>query len=276
MNNVEYISGEYVRIEPNVRLNIRDWGKGKMIVFIPGWPLGQEMFEYQFTELSRLGYRCVGITMRGFSRSSKPWGPYNYDVFANDIDKVLEMLNLRDVTLAGHSMGGAIAMHYAASPRKGRVTRLALFGAATPSFTKRPGFPHGLETSAVDELIKLCGEDRAKLNENFGKIFFRSEKAISPKLAEWFHDMCMEASPLATAACLVALRDTDLRDDMARIDMPTVIFHSPADKICPFELAEATAAGIKGSKLVRFEHSGHGLFYEEKEKFNKELMEFIG
>ncbi|MDP2791009.1 MAG: hypothetical protein Q8O15_04545 [Rectinemataceae bacterium] len=133
-----------------------------------------------------------------------------------------------------------------------------------------------IAASAVDELIKLCGQDRAKLYENFGKIFFRSEKTISPKLAEWFHDMCMEASPQATAACLVALRDTDLRDDMGRIDMPTVVFHSPADKICPFELAEATVAGIKGSKLIRFEHSGHGLFYEEKEKFNKELMEFIG
>lgn len=276
MHNSDYISGEYIRIEPNIRLNIRDWGKGKTIVFIPGWPLGHEMFEYQFTTLSQHGYRCIGITMRGFGRSSKPWGDYNYDIFADDIEKVLEALNLHEITLAGHSMGGAIALHYTANNKSKRVSKLALFGAATPSFTKKPGFPYGLEPAAVNDLVDLCGSDRAKLGENFGKIFFKSEKAVSPKLAEWFHDMGMEASPHAAAACLVALRDTDLRGDMARIKVPTVIFHSPQDKICPFELAEATAAGIKGSRLIRFEHSGHGLFYEEKDKFNKELMNFIG
>ncbi|MFZ2636717.1 MAG: alpha/beta hydrolase [Rectinemataceae bacterium] len=268
--------GEFIKIEPNVRLNIRDWGKGKTIVFIPGWPLSHEMFEYQFTQLPRHGYRCIGITMRGFGKSSKPWGDYNYDVFGDDIEKVLETLDLHDVTLAGHSMGGAIALHYAARRKSERVSRLALFGAAAPSFIKRPGFPYGLESKAVDGFIESCGTDRAKLNEDFGKIFFRSENAVSPKMAEWFFDMGMEASPLATAACLVTLRDADLRDDLARIDMPTAIFHSTQDKICLFELAEAMAAGIKGSKLIRFEHSGHGLFYEEKDRFNKELMNFAG
>jgi pimeloyl-ACP methyl ester carboxylesterase len=276
MRSDDYVCGEYVKIEPKIRLNIRDWGKGKAIVFIPGWPLGQEMFEYQFTVLPRKGFRCIGITMRGFGKSSKPWGDYNYDVFADDVEKVLHSLDLHDVTLAGHSMGGAIALHYMAKYKSKRVSKLALFGAATPSFTKRPDFPHGIEPSAVDDLIKLCDTDRALLGENFGKIFFKSEKAISQKLAEWFHDMGMEASPLAVAACLVTLRDTDLRGEMELIKVPTAIFHSVQDKICPFELAEATAAGIKGSKLIRFENSGHGLFYEERDKFNRELMDFIG
>ena len=268
-------SKEFVDVEPDVRLHIRDWGQGKTIVFIPGWPLSHEMFEYQFTELPRLGYRCIGITMRGFGKSYKPWGEYNYDVFADDIKKVLEVLDLRDVTLAGHSMGGAISLRYIARHKSDRVSKLALFGAAAPSFTKRPGFPHGIEPAAVDDLIELCFADRAKLNADFGKIFFRSENAVSPKLGEWFHNMGMEASPRATSDCLVALRDSDLRDDLSRVNVPTAIFHAKQDKICPFELAEATAAGIKGAKLIRFENSGHGLFYEEKSKFNTELMNFV-
>ena len=268
-------SQELISIEPNVSLHIRDWGQGKTIVFIPGWPLSHEMYEYQFTQLPRQGYRCVGITLRGFGKSSKPWGEYNYDVFADDIRKVLESLDLRDVTLAGHSMGGAISLRYMARHKSERVSRLALFGAAAPCFTKRPGFPHGLESSDVDGFIELCGADRAKLNEDFGKIFFRSENAVSPKLGEWFFNMGMEASPHATAACLFALRDSDLRDDLSEVNVPTAIFHSTQDKICPFELAEAMAAGIKGAKLIRFENSGHGLFYEEKEKFNAEIVEFI-
>lgn len=269
-------NNEFIKVDSSVRLHIRDWGKGKPIVFIPGWPLSHEMFEYQFTQLPRHGYRCIGITMRGFGKSSKPWGEYNYDVFADDVGKVLEELDLRGVTLAGHSMGGAISLHYMARHKGERVSRLALFGAAAPSFTKRPGFPHGLDPAGVDGFIESCRADRAKLNEDFGKIFFRSENAVSPKLGEWFHNMGMEASPHATEACLVALRDSDLRDDMAQVNAPTAIFHSAQDKICPFALAEAMAAGIKGAMLIRFENSGHGLFYEEKDKFNTELMNFVG
>ena len=269
-------NGEFIEVEPNVNLHIRDFGKGKAIVFIPGWPLSHEMFEYQFTELPLRGYRCVGITMRGFGGSSKPWGEYNYDVFADDIKKVFETLDLQNVTLAGHSMGGAISLHYMARHKSERISKLALFGAAAPSFIKRPGFPYGIEMSAVDGFIKQCNTDRAKLNEDFGKIFFRSENAVSPKLGGWFHNMGMEASSYATAACLTALRNSDLRDEMSKVNVPTAIFHSTLDKICPFGLAEAMEAGIKGAKLVRFENSGHGLFYEEKEKFNAELMSFVG
>ena len=267
---------ELIEIEPKVRLSIRDWGQGKPIVFIPGWPFGHEMYEYQFTHLPRQGYRCIGITMRGFGKSSKPWGEYNYNIFADDIKKVLQVLDLHDVTLAGHSMGGAIALHYITRHKSERVSRLALISAAAPSFTKRPDFPYGIKPSDVDSFIRLCGEDRAKFIEDIVKIFFRSKNAVSPKLRDWFHNMAMEASPQATATCLIALRDTDLSDELAQINIPTAIFHSIHDKICLFELAEALALEIKGSKLITFKNSGHGLFYEEKDKFNTELRNFIG
>lgn len=267
---------EFVEVEPNVRLHIRDWGKGRTIVFIPGWPLSHEMFEYQFTHLVKQGYRCVGVTMRGFGKSSAPWGDYNYDVFADDIKKVLEVLDLNEVTLAGHSMGGAIALHYMARHGNERVARLALFGAAAPCFTQKTGFPYGLEPTAVEGFIEACSADRPKLVEDFGKIFFRSEKAVSPKLAEWFHRMGMEASPQATNACLRALLTSDLREELAKVRVPTVVFHSRNDKICLYQLGEALAEGIPGATLIPFEKSGHGLFFEEKEKFNKELATFVG
>ena len=269
-------NNEFIKIEPNIHLHIRDWGQGKTIVFLPGWPLSHEMYEYQFTQLPKQGYRCIGITQRGFGKSSKPWGEYNYDIFADDLKKVLETLNLHDVTLAGHSMGGAIALHYMARHKGERVSKLALFGAAAPSFTKRPNFPFGIDSAAVDDFIKACYTDRAKLNEDFGKIFFRDENAVSATLSEWFHNMGMEASAHATAACLTALRDSDLRGDLSSINVPAAIFHSTLDKICPIQLAEAMVKGIKGAKLIRFENSGHGLFYEEKDKFNEELMNFVG
>lgn len=287
--SIDINRSEYVEIDDNLFLHVRDWGQGTAIVFVPGWPLGHEMFEYQFTQLPRHGYRCIGISMRGFGRSSKPWGKYTYDVFADDLLSVLHSLDLRNVTLVGFSMGGAIALRYMARHKGDRIANLVLCGAAAPCFTTRPGFPFGFEPEAVNSLIELCHSDRAKLNADFGAIFFRSSTAVSPQLLGWFQSLGMEASPHATAACLVTLRDSDLREDIPLVTAPTVLFHGLHDQVCPFELAETmtapaeaiaagaqlAAGGIRGAKLIRFENSGHALFYEERDKFNTELMNFI-
>jgi pimeloyl-ACP methyl ester carboxylesterase len=291
-NNIEYIE-----TMDNVLLHIRDWGVGDAIVFIPGLLLGHEMFEYQFTQLPQQGYRCIGISMRGFGKSSKPWGEYSYDVFADDLYTVLLALDLNNVTLVGFSMGGAIALRYMARYQGKRIANLVLCGAAAPSFTTRPDFPFGLEPGAVDRLIKLCYSDRARLNAELGTLFFKESSAVTPQLLDWFHNLRMEASPHATAACLERLRDSDLRIDMQSVKIPTVLFHGVHDRICPFALvdtmtapveampasaesmevgADAVAGGIQGARLIRFENSGHALFYEERDKFNEELINFIG
>ena len=233
---------EYIEINDKIFLHIRDWGQGNTIVFIPGWPLGHEMFEYQFTQLPRHGYRCVGISMRGFGKSSKPWGEYTYDVFADDLQSVLKSLDLSNVTLVGFSMGGAIALRYMARHKGDRIVNLVLCGAAAPSFTIRSDFPFGIDPGVVDSLIELCYSDRAKLNADFGKIFFKDSNAVSPRLLDWFQSLGMEASPHATAACLATLRDSDLREDMQCVHVPTIIFHGLHDQICPFNLVDTMTA----------------------------------
>ena len=212
--SIQMNNSEYIEINDTVSLHIRDWGEGNPIVFIPGWPLGHEMFEYQFTQLPQHGYRCIGISMRGFGKSSKPWGEYTYDVFADDLQSVLNSLVLNNVTLVGFSMGGAIALRYMARHKGDRIANLVLCGAAAPYFTTRTGFPFGIEPGAVESLIELCYSDRAKLNADIGKIFFNNGYAVSPQLLDWFQSLGMEASPHATAACLATLRDSDLREDI--------------------------------------------------------------
>jgi len=289
-------SSEHLKVDENIFLHIRDWGRGETIVFIPGWPFGHEMFEYQFNRIPQQGYRCIGISMRGFGRSSQPWGEYTYDVFADDLHTVLNSLNLNNVTLVGFSMGGATAIRYMARHKGDRVSNLVLCGAAAPTFTRRADFPFGLQTGAVDRLIELCRSDRARLTAEFGRIFFKDSAAVSPELSDWFRTLAMEASPQATAACLATLRDSDLRQDLKSITVPTMILHGMHDRVCPIELAEnMTAAidpmptgakgmaagedlavsGICGAKLIRFENSGHALFYEERDRFNSELVNFI-
>ena len=268
--------GYYVKVEENVNIYIEDSNptSTKTILFIHGWPANHKMFEYQFDHLPAMGYRCIGIDTRGFGKSSRPWEGYSYDRLADDIRMIIDTLRLENITLAGHSMGGAIAIRYMARYDGHKVAKLALFGAAAPVFTKRPDFPYGETVEEVNSLIEGTYADRPNMLRGFGDNFFA--RFLTDSFMDWFQGLGLEASGNATAKCLVSLRDEDLRRDLPLIRVPTAIFHGKQDKVCPFVLAELMHAGIQNSTLIPFEYSGHGLFYCEKEKFNQELAQFIG
>jgi pimeloyl-ACP methyl ester carboxylesterase len=119
---------EYIEVEPNVRLHITDAGEGRPVILIHGWPLSDEMYEYQYNDLINSGFRAIGITLRGFGKFDKPYGEYTYDVHASDIKKVLEKLEIKNAVLGGFSMGGSIAVRYASGDNGTRISKLALFG----------------------------------------------------------------------------------------------------------------------------------------------------
>ena len=265
---------EYIKVETNVSLHITDAGEGKPIVLIHGWPLSDEMYEYQYNDLVNKNFRVIGITLRGFGKSDKPFGAYNYDVHALDIKRILDKLDIKDAMLVGFSMGGAIAVRFVAAYNETQVSKLALAGAAVPIWTQREDFPYNLPQKAVDDLIKLNYKDRPKLLSDFAKIFSATETSLNDGIGNWLNGIGLSASSHATAECLVALRDTDLRPDLEKIKIPTLILHGKNDKICSFDLAEQMKAGISDSKLVAFEKSGHSLFLEETKKFNSELIKF--
>jgi non-heme chloroperoxidase len=268
--------GYYVKVEPNVKIYVEDInpeGK-KTIVFLHGWPGSHKLFEYQFNQLPKLGYRCIGIDTRGFGDSDKPFGGYDYNRLADDVRYVVGALKLKDFTLGGHSTGGAIAIRYMARHNGYGVSKLALFAAAAPSLIKRPYFPYGLEKEVVEEIIQTTYNDRPKMIRGFGDIFFH--KYITEPLSDWLFQLGLQAAGWATAAIANTwLGEEGLFLDLEKICVPTLILHGIHDKVCLFPLAEAQRKGIKNSKLVPFEDSGHALFYDQRDKFNSELIQFI-
>jgi non-heme chloroperoxidase len=268
--------GYYIRVEPDVKIYVEDVnpGSGKPILFIHGWPANHKLFEYQFNVLPAMGYRCIGVDIRGFGKSDKPWSGYSYDRLADDIRCVVEALDLQNFTLAGHSAGGAIATRYMARHNGLRVSKLALIAAAAPSLTMRPDFPYGLPKEDVSRLIQETYTDRPKMLRDFTKLFFFQH--ITEPFSEWFLQLGLEAAGYSTAKVAATFRDETLFADLAKINVPTIILHGIHDKICLPQLALALKEGIVNSKLVWFEYSGHGLFWEQRDQFNKELTQFIG
>jgi pimeloyl-ACP methyl ester carboxylesterase len=232
------------------------------------------MYEYQYHELIKNNFRVIGITLRGFGKSDRPFGDYSYDTHVADIKKILAELNITDAVMGGFSMGGAIAIKFVTTSDNMHVSKLALFSAAAPIWTKRRNFPYNFPKSDINDLIHINYSDRPKLLTAFAKMFSFSEFSLNKGITDWLYGIGLSASPYAMGMCLMALRDTDLRDDLAKIKIPTLIMHGKKDKICSYDLAKLMLKGIKGSNLITFENCGHSIFLEETQKFNAELIKF--
>lgn len=268
--------GYYVEVETGVKIYVEDVNASasKTILFIHGWPASHRLFEYQFDVLPAMGYRCIGIDLRGFGQSDKPWDGYGYDRMADDVRGVVEALGLHCFTLVGHSVGGAIAIRYMARYYGYGVSKLVLLAAAAPSFTKQVNFPYGLDKDDVNRLIDATYNDRPRMLQDLTYTFFFQN--TGGPLADWFFQMNLQAAGYSTAAVLESLRDEVLFDDLAKINVPTLIMQGIHDEICLPPLAEALHKWIKHSKLIWLYNSGHGLMWEQRDVVNDEISKFIG
>jgi pimeloyl-ACP methyl ester carboxylesterase len=112
-------------VEKNVKLHVIDLGEGQPVVLIHEWPLDNEMYEYQYQYLVEKGFRVIGISLRGFGKSDRPYGKYDFDTFSDDIKVVLEKLKIENATLGGFSMGNAVKLHFVAKYNGAHISKLA-------------------------------------------------------------------------------------------------------------------------------------------------------
>lgn len=265
--------GHFIEVEKNVKIHVEDIGSGQPVVFLHGWPLNSRAFEYQTSILAQNGFRFIGIDLRGYGKSDKPWSGYDYDTAASDVKAVVDQLQLENFVLAGFSMGGPIAIRYLTKYGQANVNKLLLMGAAAPLFTQRDDFKVGMKTKEVDDIIKQIKEDRPAFLADFADMFFEQKK--SKEFLHWFQVLGLEAGAHSTINSAIALRDEDLRGELTGITVPTAIFHGKKDQICPYELGEILEKQIPNSVLVPFKDSGHGMNGDEPERFNTELIRFL-
>lgn len=265
----------YIASTDNAKIAVYDLNpeKTKTILLVHGWPLNHTMFEYQVNILAQMNYRVITIDIRGFGRSDVTAYGYNYNQLATDLYCVITQLDLRDITLVGFSMGGAIVTRYMSMYKSYGVSKLCYWDAAVPSYSKTIHNPYGKTKEDTDKFIRLGYKNRPELNKYFGSIFFAQQHTQAIK--DWFQQMSNSASSIGQMQTLKSLRDEDVFSDLAYIYVPTGIFHGKQDKICSYEMAKIQKENIQYSKLYTFEKSGHGAFYDELELFNKTFIHFL-
>jgi len=262
----------------DVQLSYKDYGQGRPVVLIHGWPLSKDMWEYQIDDLVNAGLRVIKYDRRGFGKSDKPWNGYDYDTFAHDLKVLMDSLDLRDAVLVGYSMGGGEVVRYLSRYGSDRVSKIVLVSSVTPYLLKTPGNPNGVDESVFADMIAGIKKDRIDFLNDFGKMFFGVNllnHPVSDPLLHYYLELASVALPRATMQCVLAFGHTDFRTDVQGISIPTLVIHGDADKIVPIEVSSALVAKtIPGAVYKVYEGAPHGLFYTHREQLNADLVAF--
>ncbi len=263
-----------IRAKDGMRLFHRDWGEGPAIVFAASWAISSEMWAYQVAHLSDAGFRCIAYDRRGHGRSDAAATGYDMDTFADDLGSVLEALDLHDVILVGHSLGGAEVVHYLGRHGSGRVRKAVLMAPVTPYLLNTPDNPIGAPQAYFDATMAQWAQDFPKWAYDNTPPFFTPE--TSPGMVAWLRDLLLATPVTVATATMRAVIAKDLRPDLAKIDRPVLVMHGTKDASANIDMTgRPTAAGIQGATLKVYEDAPHGLFVTHMAQVNHDLEAFI-
>ncbi|WP_392959088.1 alpha/beta fold hydrolase [Streptomyces sp. LN245] len=270
----------FATAEDGTQIFYKDWGSGQPVVFSHGWPLTADAWDAQMKVMVDNGFRAIAHDRRGGGRSGQPWDGNDLDTYADDLAAVIEALDLRDVILVGHSTGGGEVTRYIGRHGSSRVAKAVLVGAIPPLMLKTAENPEGLPVDVFDEIRKGVETDRSQYYKDLSAAFYganRDGSTVTQGTRDEFWLWGMTVGIKGAYDCVKAFSETDLTEDLKKIDVPTLIVHGDDDQIVPI-----VASGDKSSKLVKdavykvYPGAPHGLAMVPKfaEVFNADLLDF--
>lgn len=273
----------YIKKNPenvsSVNIYYEDLGAGKPVVLIHGWPVSHEMWEYQVSSLVYSGYRVIAYDRRGFGQSDKPWTGYDYDTLADDLNELINVLQLSEVTLIGFSMGGGEVVRYLSRYGSSKISKAVLISSIVPLMLKTEDHEEGVPAEVFDEMVFNIHKDRPAFLAEFGKQFFGEgmlNKPVSQEIQNWMHHLAVVASPKATVDCVRSFSETDFRADLNAIDVPLMIIHGNDDKVVPLKAtSEIVSKTLPDAAYYIIEEGSHGLFITHKDEVNQLLINFL-
>jgi non-heme chloroperoxidase len=273
------MSGQHITTGDGTKLYVKDWGSGRPVVLIHGWPLSADSWDALAVAFVEAGHRVVAYDRRGFGRSSQPWDGYDYDTLTDDLAAVIEYTGVQDAVLVGFSMGGGEVARYLSRHRGRGVAKVALIASVLPFRLKTADNPDGTDEAAFEQGAQAMRDDRAKFMTGFFEKFFgigMLAHPVSDETVDWAWCIAMQASLRATLACQQAFARTDFRPDLAHFKVPTLIIHGTEDKTVGIDASSRKLhAAVPGSTLIEYEGAPHGLFASHRQRLTADLLAFF-
>ncbi|MFN7927921.1 MAG: alpha/beta hydrolase [Blastocatellia bacterium] len=269
----------YLKTRDNTNLYVKDWGQGRPVVLLHGWPLSADSWDDAAIMLAQAGFRTIAYDRRGFGRSEQPWNGYDYDTLADDLADVIEGIGATDATLVGFSMGGGEVARYLSRHNGKQVTQVVLVSSVVPYMLQTNDNPNGVDPSVFEEMTTNMKKDRAHFFADFFRDFYGVgllSQSVSDEVLEWSRAVSMQASLKATLDCAAAFATTDFRPDLAAFTVPTLIIHGTDDKTVPIDATgRVVARAVPQAQLIEYSGAPHGLFATHKQQLLQDLMAFL-
>ena len=264
----------------NIDLYYEDHGSGQPVVLIHGYPLSGASWEKQVPALLDAGYRVITYDRRGFGKSSQPTEGYNYDTFAADLQKLITHLDLQQFALVGFSMGGGEIARYFGKYGSNGVSKAVIIGGVPPFLLKTYDNPEGVDASVFEGIKKAVARDRYAFFSEFFKNFFNTDvllwKRVSEEVIRASWNLAAGASATASLACVSTWYE-DFRQDLQRVEVPTLVIHGDSDRIVPLASSgQRTAKMVKGARLAVIKGGPHCVTWTHAEEVTAELVGFLG
>jgi non-heme chloroperoxidase len=274
------LSPTMIEVSDKTRIHFRDWGEGRPIVFVAPWGLCSDWWDIPVISLSeRGGWRCVSFDRRGHGRSDDPCRGYDFDTLADDIASVLDGLDLQNVVLVGHSLGGAEVVRYLTRHRSQRVTRAVLIAPTTPFRMKTDDNPNGRPREVIQKALESLKHDFPRIAAEAAPDFFGLPKySVSTQTLDWWCRMFLDRVSIKVLSDLFkVMNETDFRPELRTIRTPTLILQGDNDKSAQLELTgRPTHELITGSQLIVYENAPHGLPYTHTDRMLADIVGFAG
>lgn len=257
----------------------KDWGEGPVVTFSHGWPLSSDAWDGQMLFLVQHGFRVVAHDRRGHGRSGQASSGNDMNGYADDLAAVVRALDLNDVSMVGHSTGGGEVARYIGRHGTDRVAKVVLISAVPPIMLKTAANPEGLPIDVFDGLRAGLAKDRSEFYRNLAVQFYganRSGAEVSQGLLDQFWAWSMQAGLLNAYESVKAFSETDFTEDLAKIDVPTLVLHGEDDQIVPVkDSARKSAQLIENARDIYYAGAPHGITATHQDRVNADLLAFL-
>lgn len=266
------------KTEDGTKIYFKDWGEGPAVTFSHGWPLSADAWDGQMLFLVQHGFRCIAHDRRGHGRSSQPSSGNDMNGYADDLAALIEMLDLHDITVVGHSTGGGEVARYIGRHGTTRVAKAVLISAVPPALGTSKGNPDGLPSEVFTGLLAGMAHDRSQFYLELAKQFYgsnRDRSTVSQGLLDQFWAWSMQSGLKNSYECVKDLADADFTQDLACFDIPTLLIHGDDDQVVPVANSNRSAQIIKNAKDIYYPGAPHGITATHQEQVNADLLAFL-